>query len=286
MQWNAIFHRRLVGQIEIDQPELNFVDADDAAEAQSGAGGPWLEMIRDLFPFKINRAIVKDGSVHFRTFQKSEPVDVYLSHLDATVDNLTNIEDKTAPLATTIEAHALAMDQAKFEYKMKLDPFSYRPTFHIAMRLLGLDVTKTNNLAGAYGGFDFKGGWFDLVMEVDCKEGQLTGYVKPLFRDLQVFDLKKDIQNDDPLQFFWQALLGASAEVLKNQPRNQFGTLVPFHGDDSGSNPDILASLGNVLRNAFVRAYLPRLQEGVSADPGIEFEPPSPTDPLSVGDQP
>jgi len=29
---------------------------------------------------------------------------------------------------------------------MRLDPSSYRPTFHMAARLLGLDVTKINDL--------------------------------------------------------------------------------------------------------------------------------------------
>ena len=74
-------------------------------------------------------------------------MDVYLSHLDATIDNLTNINDEVTPLVTTVNARALAMEQARFDYQMKLDPFSYRPTFHMATRLIGLDLTKTNNVA-------------------------------------------------------------------------------------------------------------------------------------------
>ena len=283
VQWDALLHRKVVGRMLMQQPELNFVAAHGEADSQSGAGGPWLQIIRDLFPFRINRAEVKDGSVHFRTFTTDKPVDVYLSHLDATVDNLTNIWDDVAPMVTTVKATALAMDQARFEYQMKVDPFSYRPTFHMAVRLLGLDVTKINDAAIAYGAFDFKRGWFDLVVEVDAKEGLLDGYVKPLFRDLKIFSLRQDIKNDNVLEFFWSAILGVTTGVLKNHPRDQFGTLIPFHGSAEGqTSTDILATIGNVLRNAFIRAYLPRLQNGGLDAEGLEFDPPAPDDPRSV----
>jgi hypothetical protein len=66
------------------------------------------------------------------------------------------------------------------------------------------------------------------VIETDSKEGQLNGYVKPLFRDLKVFSLTEDIKEDSLLQFFWQALVGATTSILKNPSRDQFGTLIPF----------------------------------------------------------
>src|SRR5262249_49166082 len=98
IEWDALLHRRIVGRILMDQPEINFVDGGTEAESQTGAGGPWLQMVRDLFPFKIIRAVVRNGTVHFRTYKKEIPVDVYLDHFEALVDNLGNIRDETKPL--------------------------------------------------------------------------------------------------------------------------------------------------------------------------------------------
>jgi hypothetical protein len=168
---------------------------------------------------------------------------------------------------------------------MTLDPFSYRPTFHMATRLLNLDVTKINDLALAYGKFDFKRGWFDLVLETDVKEGQISGYAKPLFRNLQVFKLSEDIKDGDVLQFFWQALVGGVTALFKNHSRDQFGTLIPFTGDATGTTTtDVLATIGNILRNAFIRAYLPRLESGEESVGGLTFQPAELTDPISAGD--
>ena len=277
IQWGALVHGKVVGQFELDEPELNFVASSSQTEGQTGAGGPWLQMIQDLFPFTINSAVIDDGSVHFRSFRSQKPVDVYLSHLNGSIDDLSNIRDQTTPLVTTVQATAIAMGTGHLQFKMKLDPFSYHPTFHMALRLLGLDVTELNDLSLAYGDFDFKHGFFDLVLEADSKEGLLTGYVKPLFRALTVFSLSKDIKQDSVLQFFIQALMGGVTYIFKNVPRNQFGTLIPFTGDLSGAtNVNILAAIGNVLRNAFVRAYLPRLQPSPSPEgPALQFEAPS-----------
>src|SRR6185503_17483830 len=100
------------------EPQLNFVNDRGEGEAQTGAGGAWLRVSRDLSPFTINRAIVRSGSIHFRTSRGAQRVDVYLSQIEASIDNVRNIRDETNPLVSTVQAKGLAMDQARFEYKM------------------------------------------------------------------------------------------------------------------------------------------------------------------------
>jgi hypothetical protein len=288
IEWKALLSGKVVGQVTLFKPELNFVDSKNADTSQTGnegasdaggGGGPWLGMIRDLFPFQINSAVVHNGEIHFRAFDSNPPVDVYLNSLEASVDNLTNIHDETKPLITTISASALAMNQAHFEFNMKLDPFSYRPTFQLATRLVGLDVTQINPLAEAYGDFDFQKGYFDVVLELNAREGAVDGYVKPLFRNVQIFSLRHDIKKDNVLELFWEALVGGVTKVFSNPPRDQFGTYIPISGDLDKPSTDLLATIGNVLRNAFIRAYLPRFQ-GVAPDSGgLEFAPGTDIDP-------
>ena len=176
------------------------------------------------------------------------------------------------------------MDQAKFEYEMKFDPFSYRPSFQVATRLLGMDVTKLNSLAKAYGGFDFEYGWFDLVIEANAREGAIEGYVKPLFRKIKVLG-PRDVKKDNPIEFFWETLVGVTTEVLKNPPRDQFGTVIRFRGDLRNPHTNVLEIVGNILRNAFVRAYLPRLHGTAREISGMQFDPGSISDPVSAGEK-
>jgi hypothetical protein len=288
IQWDALLHGKVVGRVSMDRPEVNFIAAGpegDQSQSQTGAGGPWLQMLNALFPFQINSAQIHDGDIHFRSNTFNPPFDVYMDHVDGAVENLTNIRDEVTPLISTIHITALAMGQAKFEYEMKFDPFSYRPTFNLAVRLLGLDVTKLNALTRAYGMFDFERGFFDLVVQLDVKEGFVQGYIKPLFREIKVLSLRQDIKEDNVLEFFWEAMVGVTTDILKNPPRNQFGTEIPVSGDLGNPQWSLLEVIGNVLRNAFIRAYLPRFQQPSGTIDGLQFGQGQITEPTAVGAQ-
>lgn len=285
VDWSQLLEGSLVGQVSMDSPELNFVDARDQASSQSGAGGPWLQMLRELFPFQINSVTVTNGTVRFHAFHTNPPVDVYVSQVEGSITDLTNVHDDVTPMVSLVQATGMVMDDARLEYQMKLDPFSYRPTFQVATRVLGLDVTRLNSLARGYGDFDYERGWLDLVVELDVTEGRVRGYVKPLFRQLKVLDVRRDLAEGNVLGMFWEALVGLATTVFKNQPRDQLATLIPIRGDLSAMRTDTFTVIGNLLRNAFVRAYLPRLQgvareiDGLEFGPGTVLEPTAGKDP-------
>jgi hypothetical protein len=72
---------------------------------------------------------------------------------------------------------------------------------------------------------------------------------------------------------------------LKNRSRDQFGTLIPFSADASTSTTtDLFATIGNVLRNAFIRAYLPRLEGSQQYGGNIQFSAPDFTEDISTSD--
>src|SRR5262245_8756202 len=57
IQWDALMHGKVVGRLLMVEPQINYVDAPTESESQTGNGGPWLQMIRDLSPFSINQAV-------------------------------------------------------------------------------------------------------------------------------------------------------------------------------------------------------------------------------------
>jgi hypothetical protein len=133
--------------------------------------------------------------------------------------------------------------------------------------------------------FDFERGYFDLVIELRARQGFIDGTIRPLFRDIRVFSLDPDIKEDNVVEFFWEALVGVATGILKNPPRNQFGTEIPVKGSIDSPQPDIIVTVLNVLRNAFIRAYLPRLEPSSRTGQisGLEFGRGSITEPSAVG---
>ena len=78
---------------------------------------------------------------------------------------------------------------------------------------------------------------------------------------------------------------GFSAYNLGFKYRDQFGTIIPLRGDASSPDTSILTVVGNVLHNAFVRAYLPKLNRSLSEIEGLTFGPGSVADPGIPGEK-
>lgn len=287
LEWRALLKGSLVGQAVIEEPVINFVDSSSERGRQTGGEGAWMGMLENLFPFRINSVELQNGSIHWRSYEQSVPLNVYLSRVHVSVKDLTNVRDETRPLFATIDATATAMNQAKCECHIQLDPSSYAPTFHLKARILGLDVTLLNEFATHYGALDFERGWFDFVVEADAKSGALSGYAKALFRQLRILDLKSDFADGKILEGIWQGILSAATFLFKNHERDQFGTLIPFQGTIAGStSSDFLAIVLNLLRNAFIEAYLPRYEGRPEEQALLEFDNPQFDDrPIDLNDE-
>ena len=264
IQWSALLKGRVVGEVELVRPVVTFIDGGEGGASQSGAGGPWLGVLKDLFPFRINRVTVRDGSLRLRSERGATPVVVSVDELEATVRDLGNINDRITPLVTSLDATARVMNSGDLELHVKLDPFSFQPTFNLQMRMLGLEIREVNDLARVYGGLDFSGGLFDLVVEAEADNGLVQGTVKPLIRNLDVYTVEDDGLN--PFNAAYELLVGGAVEVLENQRRDQFGTLVDFEASSKGLGLNLFEVVGNVLYNAFVQAFLPDLRPGAAGD--------------------
>src|SRR5205085_4986724 len=70
LYWGALWRGQARGKIEMEKPRLNFVQGPTKEESQTGANQPWLGIVSDLYPFRIDRAEIIDGDIHFEAFHK------------------------------------------------------------------------------------------------------------------------------------------------------------------------------------------------------------------------
>jgi len=59
----------------------------------------------------------------------------------------------------------------------------------------------------------------------------------------------------------WEAAVAAAAKVLENK-HDEVATRVPLSGRIGDTQPDIWATVGGLLRNAFIHALAPGLERG------------------------
>ncbi|WP_019341638.1 DUF748 domain-containing protein [Stutzerimonas stutzeri] len=271
LSWGALWEdQALVGEITLEQPHLNFVDGEEKESSQTGDGVDWRDRLNELMPFTLNELKVVDGQVSFRNFQADPPVHVYASAVNASLFNLTNTADQKQGRVARFEGNAKFFNQAPMEARAQFDPYTDWEDFQFSLRVTDVDLTKLNDFSNAYGSFDFADGTGDLVIEAEANDAQLDGYIKPLLRNVEVFNFEQDIKNEDKGFFrgIWEAVVGGGEEVLQNQRKEQFATRVELNGSTRNADVSPFQAFIAILRNAFVEAFSARFERSLGEDEG------------------
>jgi len=261
VEWRALFQGALVAKIEFDRPVMNFVAGPTEATTQVGVDKPWLSVIKELFPLKINRFEVFDGSVHYRDFFSKPKVDQKIDRIHMLAINLTNSSKLSKSLVATINVTARAFNSGRLGSTVHLDPRPDKPTFDLAATLSPVPLKNFNDFTEAYAFFHFQKGTLELAMELAASNGELDGYIKPLLDDMAIIDLR-DLKN--PVKFTWTSLVAGISRLFRNQPHDRFATKIPIHGSFDDLKLGVLPSLGGILRNEFIRVFQGNLEGTVN----------------------
>ena len=181
---------------------------------------------------------------------------VFFTDVNLQVDNLTN--QRTEGVGK-IHLTGRFMGSGKTDAFMSFRPDPKGPDFDLALKLEETDMTTMNPLLRQYGKFDVVRGRFSLYSELHGKNGQVTGYVKPLFKDIKAYDPEKD-RDKTFMQKVYAHLVDLAGQLLKNLPRKEVATKVDVAGPIHQPQASALQAIGNLLRNAFIKAILPGLE--------------------------
>jgi hypothetical protein len=260
VEWEALFHGAFVGQIDIYKAQMNFVNSASKANSQIGVDKPWTDKVRQLFPLKINRFSVKGGEIHYRDFSRIPKVDLVVDDVRMVATNLTNSKKLSKTLNANVQIEGRPLRQGDVKAKIDLDPYAPKPTFSTQVELSGIQLVKLNDFAKAYGGITFEGGTLRIATELDAKHGNFTGYVEPVFDHMSIFNPEHDFK-ENPLNGIWQGIVGGLTRIIRNHPQDRFGTRVPLAGSFDNPAPEVMTTVFNVFRNAFIKAFTGTLNE-------------------------
>lgn len=258
ISWKALWEQRaLVAVVRFTEPELTFVDAQNEEDKQVGEGVDWRDKLQEQLPITMNELQIVDGVLAFRNFSTDPEVNLYVNDLDLTVYNLSTAEDLEGTRDASLDGTGEFLGHAPVEVEAAFDPLVRMEDFSFRLRVTEVDLPRLNDFASAYANFDFEAGSGELVIEASVAGGELEGYVKPLMRDVEIFDFEQDVRNEEKglLRGVWEALVGGGETILKNQRKDQFATRVTLDGTLNDTDVSVLQAFFGILRNGFIEAF-------------------------------
>jgi hypothetical protein len=99
-------------------------------------------------------------------------------------------------------------------------------------------------------------------MELTVKQSNVTGYVKPLFKDMDVYDKRQD-QDKNLFRQMYEGLVGGIAALLENTPRHEVATKADISGRVDNPQASTWEVMVRLIQNAFFRAILPGFEKEI-----------------------
>jgi len=261
VEWKALFHGSIVGELVFESPVMKFTKEKVEPKDLRNDSTDFKKLLDDFMPLQVNRFEISNGSIQYIDTQSKPKVDIAMTHVNVLALNLKNSYDSSVLLPARVSASA-EIYEGELDFSMKLNPLAEEPTFDMNADLKNTNLVKLNEFFQAYAKIDVNKGTFGLYTEVAAKEGNFTGYVKPLIKDLDV--LGKEDRDDNIFRKLWEGLAGTVGEVFRNQPNDQVATKIPFKGSFKNPDTNIWYAISHILQNAFIRAIQPSIDHEIS----------------------
>jgi len=260
LEWASLFKGRIVSEMEFTSPSLLFTEDRAELKDMENDTSDFRYMLRTFTPYKVNRVEVFNGKISYIDRTVKPVVDIQLDHAHILAKNLSNVVDTTL-LPANIQGTA-NLYGGGVDFNMRIDALANDPTFDMNLELKNANLNRLNDFFKAYANLDIHKGTFGMYMELAAKDRKYIGYVKPFIADLDVTG--PEDRKDNLFQKIWEGLVNLVGNILENDETNKVATKIPIVIEYGDQTIGVWYAFFAALRNGFVRAIYPALDNQVS----------------------
>jgi len=202
---------------------------------------------------RARRVTVNGAQLGFVNEEADPKYRLFMADTNVVVENFTN--QKSEGMGT-VKVTGRLQGTGATNVTLTMRPENHGPDFDLNARVEDVDLTKLNDLLRATAKFDVAQGELTVFSEAKVQNGQIQGYVKPLFKDLKVYEKEKDSEKKFS-QKVKEKALDVAGKILKNRPRKEVATVVPIAGPVENPKAGTWPTIAGLIRNAFFKAILP-----------------------------
>ena len=203
--------------------------------------------------YKIDELRIARSTFGYVNKAVTPPYRVFLSDTELTLSNLSN-HASHGPARAHLKGKFMGTGTATADATFRAAAAG--PAFDLSTRIDEVDMPSMNDLFRSYGKFDVAAGRFYFYSELSVHDGAITGYVKPFFKDMTVYDPRQD-KDKTAFRKMYERVVGGVARVLENRPLEEVATKADLSGRLDNPKVSTIEVIVKLVENAFFRAILP-----------------------------
>jgi hypothetical protein len=248
-----ILERVLVEGVALEYLHLPHTAEAEKVRAQQTAQAA-KEATRTSTELRIERLEVAKSTFGFINQAANPAYRLRLTDTTLTVENLGN-QRRDDPAVVRLAGQLMGRGETRVT--ASLQPQARSADVDVTAQIEGADLVRLKDLVRAYGGFEIKAGELSLYSELEMKSGAIAGYVKPMFRGVEVGTDGEAVPEKGLRQRVYEGIVGIGAKVLKNRLRGEVATVVPISGRVDRPEMARWETVSRLLQNAFLDPLMP-----------------------------
>jgi len=272
VEYSAGISRVEVRQATIDSANAVYIHQSATARAEARRGEEIAQAAERAnnasnLILTVHQANLIRSTLAYRDDTSSPGYRIFIDKLDMSLSNLSN---QWSQGASSLNLDGQFMGSGKTHLTGMFRPHRQGPDFELNLAAENTELASLNSLLRRYGGFDVRSGLLSVYAQLAVRDSQITGYVKPLFSDLQVYDYQKD-EGKPLLHQAYELAVGGAAKLLKNRSTKAVATEVNFSGRLPNPTVSTIQALMQLAENAFITAILPGFNRQEKAIAGQSY---------------
>lgn len=267
-----------LSEVDLENLRVDYITspATKAVEKQHAKqAGQLAEKVRSTpeLLLEIDSLKMKNSQIGFENHGTTPPYRVFVSKLSLDLEHLSN---HPGPHKSSFHAQGAFMGSGATTLNGRFRSAARPADFDVQLEVKDAKLTDLNGMLMAHAGVDVADGLFSLYTEITVKNGQVEGYVKPLIKNLKLFDHQKD----DAKPFGQRVKLHVMqvfANLFKNHSTHAVATVARISGTTGGPTTNEWEVIRKLIGNGIFHAILP----GFLHDPKIVAPPPAAPPPPS-----
>jgi hypothetical protein len=202
---------------------------------------------------RIDSINLTNSAIGMNRQKGKHPYRLFFTNTNARVTNYSNRFRAGVAVATM---QGRFMGTGRTAVRATFRPEHSGPDFDLAVAIEGTDLKSMNEMLSAHGKVDVTKGTFAIYSELDVSKHRMTGYIKPIFHDVKVFDWKQDKGNNIFNQLY-QLVVGGVAKLFEHGKDDRIVTRARVSGPVGNTAVSSWELIYNAFEDAFIKAITP-----------------------------
>ncbi|MCW5798808.1 MAG: DUF748 domain-containing protein [Nitrospira sp.] len=134
------------------------------------------------------------------------------------------------------------------------------PDFDVGVQIVKTELKSFNDVLRAYTDFDVHQGNLSVFSELSVRHKQVSGYLKPIFKDVEVYDPEQDTEKARTNKVF-ESVISDIVELLNNPSQDQVAADAGITSPVTNPSAETWQVMSTLIQNAFFKAILPGLEK-------------------------